>query len=63
MVARRATTTAIAVATSTMLTNPDLAARLGKRGHQRVARRFTRETCLGGYRELFSRHDHGRVAA
>jgi glycosyltransferase involved in cell wall biosynthesis len=45
----------IAVATATILTDPVLADRLGKRGHQRVARRFTKETCLGGYRELFAR--------
>ncbi len=53
----------IAVATSTMLTNPALAAKLGKRGHQRVARRFTKDACLGGYRELFSRMTTDVVAA
>jgi glycosyltransferase involved in cell wall biosynthesis len=46
---------AIAVATTTVLSDPVLADRLGKRGHQRVARRFTKETCLGGYRDLFTR--------
>ena len=46
---------AIAVATTTILNDPVLASRLGKRGHQRVARRFTKETCLGSYRELFAR--------
>jgi glycosyltransferase involved in cell wall biosynthesis len=45
----------IAMATTTMLSNPALAARLGRRGHQRVGRRFTKESCLGGYRELFGR--------
>jgi glycosyltransferase involved in cell wall biosynthesis len=45
----------IAVATTTVLSDPALATRLGKRGHQRVARRFTKETCLGGYRELIGR--------
>ena len=44
----------IAVATTTDH-GPGPRRRLGKRGHQRVARRFTKETCLGGYRELFAR--------
>jgi glycosyltransferase involved in cell wall biosynthesis len=45
----------LAVATTTVLSNPALASRLGQRGHQRIARRFTKETCLGGYRELIGR--------
>jgi len=53
----------VAVATTTVLSNPALAARLGKRGHQRVARRFTKETCLGGYRELIGRMTTHLVAA
>ena len=50
----------IAVATTTILTDPALADRLGKRGHQRVARRFTKETCLGGYRDRLRRMTHAR---
>jgi glycosyltransferase involved in cell wall biosynthesis len=53
----------IAMATTTVLTDPALATRLGKRGHQRVARRFTKETCLGGYRDLFTRMTTHLVAA
>ncbi len=45
----------LAMATTTMLTDHTLASTLGKRGHQRVARRFTKNTCLGGYRDLIGR--------
>ena len=53
----------IAVATTTMLTDPALADTLGRRGHQRVARRFTKADCLGGYRDLIARMTTRAVAA
>jgi polysaccharide biosynthesis protein PelF len=40
---------ALAAAVVTLLTNPDLAARLGRRGHERVHRRFTLSRCLAAY--------------
>jgi len=53
---------ALAAAVSTLLTNPALAARLGRRGHERVHRRFTLSRCLSAYDELI--HElAGTVAA
>ncbi len=45
---------ALATAVVTMLRNPDLAAQLGRRGFERLNRRFTLARCLAGYRELIS---------
>ena len=53
----------LAVATTTMLTNHSLAATLGERGHQRVARKYTKAACLGGYRDLIGRLATQAVAA
>lgn len=39
----------LAAAVTTLLSNPALAARLGRRGHERVHRRFTLSRCLGTY--------------
>ena len=33
---------------------PELARRLGLRGHSRLARRFNEEVCVDGYRELLN---------
>jgi polysaccharide biosynthesis protein PelF len=43
---------ALATATVTMLSNPDLAAQLGRRGFQRLHRRYTLARCLTAYRDL-----------
>jgi glycosyltransferase involved in cell wall biosynthesis len=45
-------THALAMAVVMLLRNPALAWRLGRRGHQRLGRRFTEAACLQGYREL-----------
>jgi glycosyltransferase involved in cell wall biosynthesis len=42
----------LAAGVVTLLRNPGLAATAGRRGRQRVARRFTRSGCLDGYRTL-----------
>jgi len=53
---------ALAAAVSTLLTNPALAARLGRRGYERVHRRFTLSRCLSAYDDLI--HElAGTVAA
>jgi glycosyltransferase involved in cell wall biosynthesis len=44
---------ALSLAVCTLLRDPDLAERLGRRGFDRVRRRFTKEACLEGYRALF----------
>ncbi len=41
---------AIATAIVTLLRNPDLAARLGRRGYERLHRRYTLERCVDAYR-------------
>ena len=43
---------ALATAVVTMLRNPHLADELGRRGFERLNRRFTLARCLAGYREL-----------
>lgn len=43
---------AIATAVTRLLRDPELAARLGRRGFERVHRSYSRGACLGGYREL-----------
>jgi hypothetical protein len=35
-----------------LLRNPDLAARLGQRGHRRLKRIYTESACIDGYRDL-----------
>ncbi len=45
---------ALSTAVVTMLGNPQLAAQLGRRGFDRLNRRYTLERCLAGYRELIS---------
>lgn len=42
----------LALAISMLLSQPDLAAKLGSRGYDRVGRRFTQDACVRGYREL-----------
>ena len=43
---------ALATAVSLLLRNPDLAWRLGRRGHKRLGRLFNESACVDGYREL-----------
>ena len=43
---------ALATAVVTMLRDPQLASELGRRGFERLHRRFTLARCLAGYREL-----------
>jgi len=42
----------LATAVVTLLSNPELASRLGRRGYERLRRRYTLEHCVEGYREL-----------
>jgi glycosyltransferase involved in cell wall biosynthesis len=42
----------LAMAVVVLLRNPDLAWRLGKRGHSRLGRIFNESACIEGYREL-----------
>jgi glycosyltransferase involved in cell wall biosynthesis len=44
---------ALTLAVCTLLRDPDLAETLGLRGYERVRRRFTKESCLDGFRSLF----------
>jgi glycosyltransferase involved in cell wall biosynthesis len=44
----------LADATCALLDDPELAATLGARGHDRVRRRFTQDAMLAGYREVFA---------
>jgi polysaccharide biosynthesis protein PelF len=44
----------LAAAVCLLLRDPDLACRLGERGYERVATRFTEEGCVGGYRNLLA---------
>lgn len=44
---------ALTLAVCTLLRDPNLAETLGRRGFDRVRRRFTKEACLDGYRSLF----------
>jgi glycosyltransferase involved in cell wall biosynthesis len=43
---------ALATAVVMLLRNPDLARRLGRRGHSRLGRLFNEDACIDGYREL-----------
>ena len=43
---------ALAMAVVMLLRNPDLAWRLGQRGHDRLGRIFNEAACVEGYREL-----------
>jgi glycosyltransferase involved in cell wall biosynthesis len=43
---------ALATAVVMLLRNPDLAWRLGRRGHSRLGRLFNETACVDGYREL-----------
>jgi glycosyltransferase involved in cell wall biosynthesis len=43
---------ALATAVVMLLRNPDLAWRLGRRGHSRLGRLFNEDACIDGYREL-----------
>jgi polysaccharide biosynthesis protein PelF len=45
---------ALATAVVTLLGNPGLAANLGRRGFERLHRRYTLARCLSGYRDLIS---------
>ncbi|MEA2289333.1 MAG: polysaccharide biosynthesis protein PelF [Solirubrobacteraceae bacterium] len=42
----------LAMAVTTLLRNPALSWTLGRRGHRRLARRFSEQACLHGYHEL-----------
>jgi polysaccharide biosynthesis protein PelF len=52
----------LATAVVTLLSNPALGARLGRRGYERVHRKYTLSRCLGAYDELI-RELAGTVAA
>jgi glycosyltransferase involved in cell wall biosynthesis len=52
----------LATAVVTLLRNPKLGARLGRRGYERVHRKYTLSRCLGAYDELI-RELAGTVAA
>jgi glycosyltransferase involved in cell wall biosynthesis len=43
---------ALSTAVVMLLRNPDLAWRLGRRGHSRLGRLFNEDACIDGYREL-----------
>jgi glycosyltransferase involved in cell wall biosynthesis len=45
---------AIATGVATLLRDPELAARLGQRGFERVHRMYTQTACVDGYRDLLS---------
>lgn len=45
---------ALSTAVVMLLRNPDLAWRLGRRGHQRLGRLFNESACVDGYRDLLS---------
>jgi hypothetical protein len=45
---------AIATAIVTLLRNPDLAAQLGRRGYERLHRRYTLKRCVAAYRDLIN---------
>jgi glycosyltransferase involved in cell wall biosynthesis len=45
---------AIATAIVTLLRNPDLAAQLGRRGYERLHRRYTFERRVAAYRDLIN---------
>ena len=49
---RRATTTGSRWPSTMLLRNPELAERLGRRGHARLGRIFNKAACVDGYREL-----------
>jgi glycosyltransferase involved in cell wall biosynthesis len=42
----------LATAVVMLLRNPELAWRLGRRGHRRLGRLFNESACIDGYREL-----------
>jgi glycosyltransferase involved in cell wall biosynthesis len=50
---------ALALAVTTLLRNPDLAWKLGRRGHARLGRVFNDTACVEGYRDLL----HGLAGA
>lgn len=56
-------TFALSMGVTTLLRNPDLAWRLGRRGHRRLHRVFDEAFCLDGYRELLitAAHPSARV--
>jgi len=43
---------ALAMAVVLLLRNPELASRLGQRGHRRLKRIYTESACVDGYRDL-----------
>jgi glycosyltransferase involved in cell wall biosynthesis len=45
---------ALATGVTTLLADPELAANLGRRGFERVHRRYTLDRCLDSYRDLIS---------
>jgi polysaccharide biosynthesis protein PelF len=45
---------ALASAVCALLHNPALSSRLGRRGYARVRRRFTRDACTSGYRDVLA---------
>jgi glycosyltransferase involved in cell wall biosynthesis len=57
---------ALATAVVMLLRNPELAWRLGRRGHSRLARLFNESACIDGYREVLgalARRDADALAA
>ena len=50
----------LAAAVVTLLRDPELAARLGRRGYERLKRRYTLERCVESYRELIGELIAGR---
>ncbi len=54
---------ALATGVAMLLRNPQLAARLGQRGFERVHRLYTRTACLDGYRDLLGQLTNAAMAA
>jgi polysaccharide biosynthesis protein PelF len=52
----------LALGVTTLLRNPDLAWRLGRRGTDRLARVFGEQACVEGYRDLLTAAAHGPAA-
>ncbi|HWK30002.1 MAG TPA: DUF3492 domain-containing protein [Solirubrobacter sp.] len=54
---------ALALALASLLRNPERAARLGRQGHARLARRFDQADCVDRYRDLLRDAAAGRLRA
>jgi glycosyltransferase involved in cell wall biosynthesis len=53
----------LATAVLMLLRNPELASRLGRRGHRRLGRLFNESACIDGYRELLGELTGDRAAS